>query len=67
MTGPELARELRRSRPDLRVLLISGYPEGMLMLDTGWIFLQKPFQADAILAKVRQVLDSAPSADTFSG
>jgi hypothetical protein len=49
------------------VLLISGYPEGVLMLDTGWIFLQKPFQADAILAKIRQVLDSAPSAYTFSG
>lgn len=67
MTGPDLARELRRSRPDLRVMLISAYPQGVLMLDTGWNFLQKPFLPSAILDKVKQILSSPPPADTFSG
>jgi CheY-like chemotaxis protein len=65
MTGPDLARELRRSRPNLRVMLMSGYPEGVL--DTGWTFLQKPFPAEAVLDKVKQVLNTALPADTFSG
>jgi CheY-like chemotaxis protein len=67
MTGPELARKLRRSRPDLRVMLISAYPQGMLILDTGWHFLQKPFLQSAILDKVKQILNSPSSPDTFSG
>jgi two-component system, cell cycle sensor histidine kinase and response regulator CckA len=43
MTGSDLAKELKRSHPDLRILLISGYSQGLLMLDKGWNFLQKPF------------------------
>lgn len=66
-TGPELAREFRRSRPDLPVLLISAYPQSVFMLDADWSFLQKPFSIGAILDKVKQVLDGAPSTDTISG
>jgi CheY-like chemotaxis protein len=67
MTGPDLARELRRTRPNLRVMLMSPDPQGLLMLDTGWNFLQKPFPLSAILDKVNQILNGPPSTDTFSG
>ena len=55
MTGPDLAKSLKQARPGLRVLLISGYPQGLLMLDTGWWFLQKPFLPKAIVHKVHEV------------
>jgi FixJ family two-component response regulator len=67
MTGPDLARELRRSRPNLRVMLISPDPQGVLVLDSGWSFLQHPFPQSAILDKVKQILNSPPSTDTCSG
>jgi two-component system, cell cycle sensor histidine kinase and response regulator CckA len=58
MNGIELARELRASRPDLRVLLISGYTEeavGRVGPD-GLDLLAKPFTADELLGRVRRVL-----------
>ena len=67
MTGPDLAKELRRSRPDLRILLISGYSQGILMLDQGWNFLKKPFLPSAIIAKVKDVLGKPPAAETDEG
>jgi nitrogen-specific signal transduction histidine kinase len=58
MNGIELARELRASRPDLRVLLMSGYTEeavGRVGPD-GLDLLAKPFTADELLGRIRQVL-----------
>jgi CheY-like chemotaxis protein len=58
MNGIELARELRAIRPDLRVLLISGYTEeavGRVGPD-GLVLLSKPFAADELLARIRQIL-----------
>lgn len=62
MSGPELAREVRRRHPGLPVLLISGLPEGDLRLerDENTSFLQKPFDADALLDLVRDALSPAP-------
>ena len=56
MTGADLARELRLTRPDVRALLIAAFPQGLLVLDSGWKFLQKPFLPSAILDRVRDVL-----------
>ena len=67
MTGPELARELKQQRPGVGVMLISAYPDGLLMLDHGWHFLQKPFKPDAIVKKVREVLASEPAEETHRG
>jgi hypothetical protein len=53
-----LARELKRSRPNLRVMLMSSYPQGLLILHKEWTFLQKPFLPSAILDSVREVLRS---------
>ena len=61
--GREVADELRRRRPDLRVLFISGYTQDVIsrsgVLDSGIEFLTKPFTAALLLERVRKVLDVA--------
>ena len=62
MNGPELARHIVARRPETRVLLMSGYTGDHL--DAGdhideSRFLPKPFSADALTTKVRDVLDAA--------
>jgi len=61
MGGDALARELARSRPDTRVLFISGYSEDAIeqrgVLKPGVAYLAKPFGPDQLARKVREVLD----------
>jgi nitrogen-specific signal transduction histidine kinase len=57
--GDELARYLKSSRPDLRVLLMSGYTDqtvGELAADVA--FLQKPFTPSSLSQAVRRALES---------
>jgi CheY-like chemotaxis protein len=60
MPGPALAVQLRKERPDLRVLLMSGYADDRVedvleaLERAEWI--EKPFSAKALLIKIRQVL-----------
>ena len=60
--GPKLAETLRAARPGLRVLFMSGYPEGAIvhhgMLEAGVAYLAKPFTTEAITRKVREVLEA---------
>jgi CheY-like chemotaxis protein len=60
MNGRQLASEVRRLYPDLKVLFLSGYSDGALvrngMLDTSRDFLQKPFTPSDLSSKVREVL-----------
>jgi signal transduction histidine kinase/CheY-like chemotaxis protein len=62
MSGPQLADRLRASRPDLRVLFMSGYADDAVIrhgiLDTEVAFIQKPFTPDALARKVRETLDA---------
>jgi two-component system cell cycle sensor histidine kinase/response regulator CckA len=43
MTGIELATQITVARPAIKVLLMSGFTGGMLVLNEGWHFLPKPF------------------------
>jgi len=43
MTGVELAIKITAQRPTIKVLLMSGFTGGMLVLNEGWHFLPKPF------------------------
>ena len=65
MSGPELAGELVAQRPGLRVLFASGYAEHAVasegVLRPGTAFLEKPFTAAQLGAKLRETL-SAPRA-----
>ncbi|HTQ55754.1 MAG TPA: response regulator [Bryobacteraceae bacterium] len=61
MAGSELAERLRRARPALRILVMSGYTDEPLMQRLGresLAFLAKPFTSVDLVEKVRQVLDS---------
>ncbi|MBI5170969.1 MAG: PAS domain S-box protein [Candidatus Eisenbacteria bacterium] len=60
MTGPELAEQLLQDRPDVRVLLMSGYPGDELPLpqrgEASFPLLAKPFGGDALEDKLRAML-----------
>jgi len=62
MSGTQLAELLARDRPEIRVLLVSGYTdEGFTRCGTQaaeLAFLQKPFSPVRLSRKVREVLDA---------
>jgi len=59
--GKELAQRLRQVRPQIKVLLMSGYPDHPALasadLDVQTTVLQKPFSLDLLAHKVRSLLD----------
>jgi len=62
--GCALAEKLRQSDPELKVLFTSGHTEYVAWRKVGReICLAKPFSVEALLEKVRQVLDRAATAD----
>jgi CheY-like chemotaxis protein len=62
MGGKDLADEMRRTRPQLKVVLCSGYTGDTVMqqgvLDASIPFLQKPFTLRSLTFKVREALDA---------
>ena len=59
ISGPELARLVRQTRPEIRVLYMSGYADDEIEdLDRNAGFLQKPFTPSELTAKVAEVLGS---------
>jgi signal transduction histidine kinase len=63
MSGRELARRLVAAHPEMRVLFLSGYTDATAtsigLLEEHAAFLQKPFSNDALVRRVRDVLDAA--------
>jgi PAS domain S-box-containing protein len=59
--GEETLKRLRLRRPDLRVVLMSGYSESEarphLAGDASIGFLQKPFTVGTLIAKMREIFD----------
>jgi PAS domain S-box-containing protein len=64
MNGRELATQITRLLPNLRVIYMSGYTENAIghdgMLDPKINLLQKPFSLPLLKDRVREVLDSEP-------
>lgn len=59
MRGPELAKRLKASRKDLRIVYMSGYLDFNKASDEfveGSYFLQKPFSRDTLVCKVDEAL-----------
>jgi CheY-like chemotaxis protein len=59
MNGPQLAHELRASRPSVRTLLMSGYTDASTAETAD--FLRKPIRRKELLAAVCSILDDRPS------
>ena len=63
--GKKLADHLQQLRPTLRVLFISGYAAVTAaqqgVLNSGTTFLQKPFTPEALIAKVKEILQAPPA------
>ncbi len=61
MGGRELGETLRSTRPGLRILFMSGYPDQAMGDSTPGgaqsAFIGKPFTIDALLRKIRETLD----------
>ena len=76
LTGRDLAEQLWRLRPGLKVIFMSGYSAEVVGKNTEFIrrtrsvFLHKPCSAKVLLETVRQCLDqdesAAASAETFT-
>jgi DNA-binding response OmpR family regulator len=61
MSGKELYQRLSASRPGLKVLFMSGYPDDTIashgLLEPGLAFLQKPFRGPELLDRIGELLD----------
>jgi two-component system cell cycle sensor histidine kinase/response regulator CckA len=62
LSGPGLAKSLGKVRPEMRVLYTSGYVDDAIVspavIGPHSAFLEKPFSRDALVRKVRELLDS---------
>ena len=61
LNGRQLAEAARERRPDLPIVLITGYAGSSLddQLAPGMEVLRKPFALDVLAGKVRQALEAA--------
>ena len=61
LSGPELVKQLRLDRPDIKVIFMSGYAQdGAISLSSACEdaeILEKPFTHDALLPVMRKLLD----------
>ena len=65
MNGRELAEEIKRRRPGVRVLYTSGYTADAIVhqgrLDPGVQLLSKPYRRPDLARRVREVLAAPPA------
>jgi PAS domain S-box-containing protein len=66
MSGRDVAQAVTAMRPGTHVLYTSGYTDSAIghhgVLEHGIAFLQKPFSADVLTRKIRQLLDEPAAA-----
>jgi two-component system, cell cycle sensor histidine kinase and response regulator CckA len=59
-TGPELAKQVRREYPRVRIMFMSGYAEHAALssdaFNSDTPFLQKPFTPSVLAKKIREIL-----------
>jgi len=66
LSGRELVDRLEPWHPEAKVIFMSGYNDHRValrgVLDSGVPYLRKPFTAQTLASRVREVLDAAPAA-----
>jgi DNA-binding response OmpR family regulator len=69
MSGLELAKELKRRRPALRVMVMSSDPAASdIARNYRWYFTEKPFLPSVLLGRIRNALgldSEGPAASAF--
>jgi two-component system cell cycle sensor histidine kinase/response regulator CckA len=64
LNGRELADQILLSRPDIKVLYMSGYADNAIVqygvLNSGLAFIEKPFSPETLAEMVRQIMNSGP-------
>jgi PAS domain S-box-containing protein len=62
LNGRELAEEIKKDRPEIKVIFMSGYTDDIIshygVLDAGVNFIQKPLAPNTLAVKIREVLDT---------
>jgi PAS domain S-box-containing protein len=71
MNGVMLAREVKRRRPKMRVLLTTGYAESSIervdARGAEFDLIQKPYKRSELATKVRQVVEGSTGVGTHGG
>ena len=71
MNGKQLYERLRTDRPSLRVVFTSGYTDEIIaprgVLDPTVAYIAKPFSRDALVAKLREVLNEVVASGSTPG
>lgn len=59
MTGPELGESLKKTRPKMHVMLMSGRQKGnLLVLNYGWAYIRTKLVPVKLVEMVKEVLNS---------
>jgi PAS domain S-box-containing protein len=70
MSGPQLAEMIQTVRRDIKILYMSGYTNELIshygMLESGAMFLQKPFSPETFASKMHELLKPAEAKRTGS-
>ncbi|HJZ44888.1 MAG TPA: ATP-binding protein [Hyphomicrobiaceae bacterium] len=60
MDGPSMLKEMRKTKPDIKIIFVSGYPDDAFKKSLGenetYAFLPKPFTLPQLAAKVKEEL-----------
>jgi two-component system, cell cycle sensor histidine kinase and response regulator CckA len=68
MSGPELGNALKKTRPDIHVMFMSGYSGGdLVVLNYAWALIDKPFPPKKLVEVVNVVLHALPNAWNRNG
>ena len=60
MSGIDLARQLRERRPELPILLATGYSQyAPQIVDEGFVLVEKPYSRGALVAAIRAAVEQA--------
>jgi two-component system, cell cycle sensor histidine kinase and response regulator CckA len=58
MEGGELIKQLKEIKPDIKIIIISGYSDEKITKDMVDVFIRKPFESIELLSAIRRLLDA---------